>query len=467
MPAMRLERTALTSRLRPDQVLTSLDRRAAALGLAPPAALTGDWFGSLAVLAPSVRLEPVDNTAEALAVSAGHADLSDGTPAGAVGGGWFGYLSYDLTDPSGRRGALPRAVWGWADHVLRLDATGRWWFESLRPHGEAEVAEFEDLLTRPATPGTWRATTLHRPEADIHRGAVKECVHAIEAGELFQANVCTRFAGRFDGDPAALFAEGVRRLSPARGAYLSGPWGCAVSMSPELFVSRHGTEVRSTPIKGTRPRRGPQDDTGAAELRASVKDVAENVMITDLVRNDLGRVCEVGSVRVPELLAVRPAPGVWHLDSTVVGTLARGAAGRGGVDGANDGNSGNSETSADDGSGGTGDAALLHATFPPGSVTGAPKLRALDLIADLEQHPRGLYTGAMGIVSPVAGLELNVAIRTFEIHGDTVELGVGGGITADSDPEAEWRECLDKAAPLERLLATPDAQSARAATTAS
>ncbi|KMS86001.1 aminodeoxychorismate synthase, partial [Streptomyces regensis] len=112
-------------------------------------------------------------------------------------------------------------------------------------------------------------------------------------------------------------------------------------------------------------------------------------------------------------------------------------------------------------------AALLHATFPPGSVTGAPKIRALDLIADLEQHPRGLYTGAMGLVSPVAGLELNVAIRTFEIHGDTVELGVGGGITADSDPEAEWRECLDKAAPLERLLATPDAQSARAATTAS
>jgi para-aminobenzoate synthetase component 1 len=256
---------------------------------------------------------------------------------------------------------------------------------------------------------------------------VKACVHEIEAGELFQANICCRFTGSFSGSPAALFAAGVSRLAPRRAAFLSGGWGSVVSFSPELFLSRHGRAVLSTPIKGTLPRRGPLDDGNAALLRRSTKDVAENVMITDLVRNDLGRVCEVGSVTVPSLLRVRPAPGVWHLESTVSGTLRPSVS----------------------------DAALLAATFPPGSVTGAPKIRALDLIAELEPRGRGVYTGAVGLASPAAGLELNVAIRTFEIASGEISLGVGGGITADSDPEAEWQECLHKAAPLEALLADP------------
>jgi para-aminobenzoate synthetase component 1 len=148
-------------------------------------------------------------------------------------------------------------------------------------------------------------------------------------------------------------------------------------------------------------------------------------MIVDLVRNDLARVCATGSVTVPELLAVRPAPGVWHLASTVAGRLADGRD----------------------------DADLLAAAFPPGSVTGAPKLRALEIIAELERFPREVYCGAIGMASPVAGLELSVAIRTLEFAGDAVWLGVGGGITADSDPVREWEECLHKAAPLERLLA--------------
>ncbi|MDQ0379107.1 aminodeoxychorismate synthase component I [Amycolatopsis thermophila] len=342
-------------------------------------------------------------------------------PPGVVGGGWFGYLSYDLTDPSGRRGALPTAVWGWADHVLRLDHEGCWWFESLGG-GDELAAEFAELVTRPAPAPSWRAGPLSRPLPAEHGDAVKACVHAIEAGELFQANICTRFEGWFEGSPAALFAQGVRGLNPRRAAFLTGEWGSVVSLSPELFLARHGDRVRSTPIKGTLPRRGPADDALRQRLRESVKDVAENVMITDLVRNDLGRVCEVGSVRVPDLLRVRPAPGVWHLESTVEGRLT------------------------------ASDADLLAATFPPGSVTGAPKIRALDLIAELEPRPRGVYTGAVGLISPVAGMELNVAIRTFELHGDRIELGVGGGITADSDAEAEWQECLHKAAPLEALL---------------
>ncbi|WP_199432616.1 aminodeoxychorismate synthase component I [Qaidamihabitans albus] len=427
---MRLVRRALRSSTTPDRALLLLDRRARAHGLAAPAALTGQWFGARAVLAPTVDIAAVTGADAAFAVPAGQPAVRDAVP-GAVGGGWFGYLSYDLTDPSGRRGALPAAGWGWADHVLRLDADGLWWFEALVPDGAPDPAslaeELDSALSSDAPVPTWRPATLDRPLPAEHHAAVKACVHAIESGELFQANICTRFTGRFDGEPSALFAEGVRTLRPGRGAYLAGDWGAVVSMSPELFLARSGRRVHSTPIKGTLPRRGAADDALARRLRESTKDVAENVMITDLVRNDLGRVCTVGSVTVPELLAVRAAPGVWHLHSTVRGTLPAG----------------------------TTDAELLRATFPPGSVTGAPKIRALDLIAELETAPRGGYTGAVGLASPIAGLELNVAIRTFELRGGTLELGVGGGITADSDAAAEWQECLHKAAPLEWLLASP------------
>ncbi|NIJ10571.1 para-aminobenzoate synthetase component 1 [Saccharomonospora amisosensis] len=425
---MRLIRTTLRATATPEEALRSLHRRARALGLPDPAALAGEWFGSKAVLTPSVDLRPSASVAEAFATPARQPAVRDAVP-GAVGGGWFGYLSYDLTDPSCRRGALPSAAWGWADHVLRLDTDGRWWFEALVPEAAPDPSELarelDAALAEPPPALTWTPTSLLRPPP--HHAAVKSCVYAIEQGELFQANVCTRFTGPFDGQPSGLFAEGIRLLRPARAAYLAGEWGALVSMSPELFLSRHGSRVRSTPIKGTRPRRSAADADQARLLRQSAKDVAENVMITDLVRNDLGRVCEVGSVRVPELLAVREAPGVWHLDSTVEGVLATGHD----------------------------DEDLLRATFPPGSVTGAPKIRALELIADLEHQPRGVYTGAIGLCSPVAGLELNVAIRTFEISGGTIAFGVGGGITADSDPDAEWRECLDKSAPLERLLANP------------
>ncbi|MEU3273597.1 aminodeoxychorismate synthase component I [Saccharomonospora sp. NPDC006951] len=421
---MRLVRELLRSRTTPDQAFLRLCARADSLGIPGPAALCGRWFGSRAILAPSVGLSAFGGAEEAFAVPARQPHVTGETD-GAVGGGWFGYLSYDLTDPSRRGTGIPEASWGWSDHVLRLDAEGRWWFEAI-VDGDVSglAAELESVLDAGPVAVAPPSGRLEWPAPGEHRDAVKSCVHAIGEGELFQANICTRLRGRFEGAPSSLFAEGVRTLAPARAAYLSGEWGALVSMSPELFLARSGTRVRSTPIKGTLPRRDERDAALATALRQSSKDVAENVMITDLVRNDLGRVCEVGSVRVPELLAVRAAPGVWHLDSTVTGVLAPG------VD----------------------DTDLLRATFPPGSVTGAPKLRALDLIAELEGEPRGCYTGAMGLASPVAGLELNVAIRTFEIRPGEVAVGVGGGITADSDPEAEWRECLHKAAPLEALL---------------
>ena len=178
--------------------------------------------------------------------------------------------------------------------------------------------------------------------------------------------------------------------------------------------------MTSTPIKGTRPRTPGTAQSERERLIGSEKDRAENIMIVDLVRNDLSRVAETGSVRVDRLLDVVEAPGVWHLVSSVEAKLREPH----------------------------GDAALLRATFPPGSVSGAPKSRAVEIIAELEDRPRGAYTGAIGYASPAAGAEFSVAIRTAQIANGTFSLGVGGGITVDSTPVQEWWECFDKARPL-------------------
>ncbi|MGH3978783.1 MAG: aminodeoxychorismate synthase component I, partial [Pseudonocardiaceae bacterium] len=392
----------------------------------PPAALTGDWFGGGAVLAPSVDLRPVPARAALATFGAGPRVSGPGC---AVGGGWFGYLGYGLADPLPRHRRLPPAAGGWADHVLRRDSAGTWWYEELVPAaGRAdELAALvasgpDDPPHRP-----WRPAAVQSPDAAAYCTAVRRAVAEISAGEIYQVNVCTRFCTRLRADPTELFAAGVARLRPARAALLSGSWGAVASLSPELFLARHGRGVRTAPIKGTLPRRGPADDGNAGRLRASAKDVAENVMIVDMARNDLGRVCETGSVAVPQLLDVQPHPGVWHLVSTVTGRLPPG------VD----------------------DAALLAATFPPASVTGTPKHRALQVIAELETVPREVYCGAVGLASPVAGTELSVAIRTYELYRGQLWFGVGGGITADSDPDAEWAECETKAAPLLDLLRFP------------
>lgn len=396
-------------------VLLGLHERARRLGLPPPAALTGDWFGSAAVLAPSVDVVPVAALPEV---------PREQGPAEAVGGGWIGYLGY----PDGA-GELPGAAGGWTSCVLRQDAAGVWWFESLL--GRRCPEDLVEVVRRGGVRRPWRVDWRAGDQAWHHR-AVEQCLAAIAEGEVYQACVCTRWTGELVGEAVQLFTDGVRATAPARAAFVAGRWGALASLSPELFVTRHGDLVRSSPIKGTLPI-----DRDPALLRASAKDVAENVMIVDLVRNDLGRVCVPGSITVPELLAVTPAPAVWHLVSTVTGRLRP-------------------ETS---------DRELVDALFPPASVTGTPKLRARTLIAGWEAGPRGAYCGAVGMVSPAAGLELNVAIRTVEVSATgRVELGVGGGITVDSDPAAEWAECAAKASAVTGLVS---AGYPRAASTAS
>ena len=387
------------------EVLRAVGDATDRLALPPPAALTGDWFGSLAVIAPSVAIGPVD-PAEAFSVQPGAYGI-------AVGGGWIGYLSYPDAGAAGRPARIPEAAGGWTDCVLRCGRDGQWWYESLS--GAPMPEWLSEALTTSVPP---RAYRIDWDAADrrTHRDGVLACLEAIRAGEVYQACVCTQFAGTIAGEPLDFFVDGVARTAPARAAYVAGPWGAVASLSPELFLCRRGDLVTSSPIKGTLPLSEPP-----SALRASVKDVAENVMIVDLVRNDLSRVAITGSVSVPELLVVRPAPGVWHLVSTVSALMPV-----------------ELPTSA-----------LLDAAFPPASVTGTPKLRARQLISQWEHARRGVYCGTVGFASPVAGCELNVAIRTveFDAAGNAV-LGSGGGITADSDADAEWDECLHKAAPI-------------------
>jgi para-aminobenzoate synthetase component I len=389
----------------PHEVLRAIGDATNRLELPPPAALTGQWFGATAVIAPSVPISAID-AADAF-------DVRPGSHSTTVGGGWIGYLSYPDPGSGGQPARVPEAAGGWTDCVLRCDRDRQWWYESLS--GAPMPGWLAEAVTSPAPARAYRINWDGADRA-AHRAGVLACLEAIRAGEVYQACVCTQFSGPIAGDPLDFFLDGVARTAPARAAYVAGDWGAVASLSPELFLCRRGDLVTSSPIKGTLPLYAPP-----SALRASSKDVAENVMIVDLVRNDLGRVAVTGSVTVPELLVVRPAPGVWHLVSTVSAQVPV-----------------ELPTTA-----------MLDATFPPASVTGTPKIRARELISQWEHFSRGVYCGTVGLASPVAGCELNVAIRTVEFDGvGNAVLGSGGGITADSDADAEWEECLHKAAPI-------------------
>ena len=406
---------------------------------AHPVALCGAWAGGGDVIAAepvTVRSAP-GQLAEVL-----DGDPGDPDQAGedrAFGGGWIGYLGYsaggEALPPTGPR-ALPAWWFGYYDHVLRRErATGEWYFEALWTEERAAALEERYAeLTRRAAAGTAVTAAAYEfgpfrliPGADRHQAAVRKAVEYIHAGDIFQANITLRIEADFDGDPLDAFCQGVTALDPPYAAFIGvSPQGtgraAVASLSPELFLRRTGDTVTSKPIKGTARRAADEGESAAqrAELAASAKNRAENVMIVDLVRNDLSRVCLPGSVTVPVLLGPEPHPGVWHLVSTVTGTMSPGA----------------------------GDGDLIRAAFPPGSVTGAPKVRALEIIDELETTSREAYTGAVGYRSPVAGFELNVAIRTFEFAAGQAWIGAGGGIVADSDPAGEYAECLIKATPL-------------------
>ncbi|NEX19286.1 aminodeoxychorismate synthase component I [Thiorhodococcus mannitoliphagus] len=355
-------------------------------------------------------------------------------------GGAIGYFGYDLARrlerlPSRALDAegIPDMAVGIYDWALVVDhREGR---SALVARDSRMLREYRGLLSS-ALQGRVRARprggfrVLDRVVPNMSHGRYLESIARIQdylrAGDCYQVNFAQRFAVPAEGDPWQAY-KALRELNAAPfGAYLGTPECQVLSSSPERFLQVREDAVETKPIKGTRPRGADaiKDLRLADELRQSAKDRAENVMIVDLLRNDLGKVCDFGSVKVPRLFDIESFARVHHLVSTVTGRLAQG------------------RTAVD----------LLRACFPGGSITGAPKVRAMEIIEELEPHRRGVYCGAIGYLGYDGAMDTNIAIRTLVHSGGTTRLWAGGGIVADSDPESEYRETHHKAAPLLDLL---------------
>ncbi|MDP6806085.1 MAG: aminodeoxychorismate synthase component I, partial [Rhodospirillales bacterium] len=366
-------------------------------------------------------------------------------------GGAAGFLGYELARHLERLPEPPPCGLDLADMVMGLFDTviafdndaGRAWIVAAdgasatcpdRPPPEVRIQATIARLDRapPVLPDLdWRISGAWRPEVPRQRyeEMVRRAVEFIHAGDIFQANVTQRIIGRRPADlePFTLYRR-LRSLSPAPfAAFVNTGRTSILSASPERFL-RLGAEgdVDTRPIKGTRPRgRNRRQDRELAEaLLASEKDRAENLMIVDLLRNDLSRVCRIGSVTVRELCALESFANVHHLVSEVQGRMA---IGKGAVD-------------------------LLRAAFPGGSVTGAPKIRAIEIINELEPSRRGPYCGAIACIGFDGAMEANIVIRTMVVKGDQVVAQAGGGIVADSVPADEYAESMDKAGALLQSL---------------
>jgi para-aminobenzoate synthetase component 1 len=373
-------------------------------------------------------------------------------------GGIAGYLSYELGAaaehiarvPADRfTPLLPDALLALYDWVIAWDhLTNEAWIISTGINGEGgrgtgdgsahkRLAWVRERLgaSEPALPllpavphPSSPVPNFTRPEFEA---AVTRIRNYIAAGDVYQVNLAQRFHAPFAGSPLGLYRR-LRARNPAPfGAYLEFAGASIASISPERFVrldaTTHAAEAR--PIKGTRPRgRTPEQDALLArELVASEKDRAENVMIVDLLRNDLGKVCRTGSIEVPKLFALESHPTVHHLVSTVTGVLR-------------------DDADAFD---------LLLAAFPGGSITGAPKIRAMQIIAELERAPRGVYCGAIGYISTTGAMDFNIPIRTIVLRDELATFHAGAGIVWDSDPAAEYQETLAKAQTMIEALTSP------------
>ena len=369
-------------------------------------------------------------------------------------GGAVGYLSYDLCHfverlPSTAVDDLqvPESYFAFYDTIVAFDnLEGKAYIASagfpelsesrrLR-RAKARLEEMRRRLSSSSTsiPATDLWTANRETEAVLksnftHEDYVKTVARVREyiiAGDIFQANISQRFETELNVSPYELYRR-LRHINPAPFAsYLGFDGVTIVGASPERFLRVEGDWVETRPVKGTRPRgKDPVEDAMLAqELTHSIKDRAENVMIVDLERNDLGRVCQYGTVRVPELAILETFPTVFHLTSTVVGKLWP------------------NKNRID----------LLKATFPGGSITGAPKVRAMEIIDEVEPTRRSVYTGGIGYLSFGTNLDINIVIRTFIIKNGRAYFQVGGGIVYDSDPEAEYVETLDKAKALIQAL---------------
>lgn len=365
------------------------------------------------------------------------------------GAGALGFISYDFgraleripeqTNPDIQLPALQMGIYHWS--LISDNTMQRRW---LVCHPAVDIEYQRQLLERlhPAEPND-------RPVVQSGRFALKQpfaaerskseylqsferIQHYIRAGDCYQVNLAQRFSAACQGDPLTAYQQ-LRQSCPTPfAAYLESAGHAILSLSPERFLKVEDRQVETRPIKGTRPRdvTADQDRALADELRHSPKDRAENLMIVDLLRNDLGRACTFGSVRVPELFSIESYPNVHHLVSSITGTLAEDQ-----------------------------DAlSLLAGAFPGGSITGAPKIRAMQIIEELEPVRRSLYCGSIGYIGCEGQMDLNIAIRSLVHQNDHLYCWGGGGIVADSDGDEEYQESLTKVRVLMESLGQRPAQ---------
>jgi len=355
-------------------------------------------------------------------------------------GGAIGYFGYDLARrleklPSTAFDAesMPEMAVGIYDWAVVIDhQTRKAW---LVGHGNDVQTQqnWRQLLKLFNERGTLAASfSVSSPvtsnmDEKRYENAFRRVQGYIHAGDCYQVNLAQRFATHAEGEPWVAYQQ-LRRISPAPfSAYLNTPSAQILSASPERFLSVRDGHVETRPIKGTRPRSPDmaQDMANADDLRSSLKDRAENLMIVDLLRNDIGKNCATGSVKAERLFELESFSNVHHLVSTVTGNLAPG---RHAID-------------------------LLRGCFPGGSITGAPKLRAMEIIEELEPNRRGVYCGAIGYVGFNGNMDTSIAIRTAVFSGNTIRFWAGGGIVADSELSKEYRETLDKASCMLQLMA--------------
>lgn len=354
-------------------------------------------------------------------------------------GGWIGYLSYELGYVKEKRLAdlcpeLPVPLFSagfylWtASHNHKTDTYYLW----IHPECPTEVRQTLDSWLSTEPPSGWEPWRMCSPftprqSPEAFRNNVQIIREYIEAGDCYQANLSQEFKGTYTGDPWQAFQALAAANPTPYSAFIRVGDAAILSVSPERFLEIEGKSARTSPIKGTRPRGStPETDSAyAAELEASEKDIAENLMIVDLLRNDLSLNAKTGSVKVDRLFALESYRNVHHLVSHIRAELADGV---------------------------TPMKALFDA-FPGGSITGAPKIRAMEIIRELEPHWRGPYCGSVFYRGLDGTLDSNIAIRTMLCDGEgTIRCWGGGGIVADSDPEAEYQETLAKVGPLMRFL---------------
>ena len=344
-------------------------------------------------------------------------------------GGWLGYFGYDLgryiervPESAQQDIALPDMVVGlYLDALIKDNLTDTWYYVS-QPNVD-NLSDYFNLSTPTNSAESnndfslnsdWTSNLTQQEYFD----KFSHIQAYLKSGDCYQINLAQRFSAQYSGNPWAAYKRLQTQNKAPFSAYINLPYGAVLSVSPERFLLVNHNKVESKPIKGTLPRlaNADADRQQAITLQNSAKDRAENVMIVDLLRNDLGKVARPGSVSVPKLFAIESFPAVHHLVSTVTSELAQG------------------KTAVDQ----------LYAAFPGGSITGAPKIRAMEIIEELEPHRRSVYCGSIGYLSACGRMDTSITIRTLICHNNTIFCWAGGGIVADSEADLEYQETFHK-----------------------